>query len=288
MAVPAFRAVNRGTRVLRFVRLHRSLFILGATLAVFATGLFIAWRYISDNYTITHIYVDGNEHYTNEEIINMVQTSRFSENSLFLSLQYRDRTITDIPFVERIDIDIVSKDTVRVHVYEKTLAGYIRYLGRYMFFDREGIVVESATQPSDDVPLVMGLDFDHVVLYEKLPVEREEVFSQILDITQLLNKYALRADRIFFDRNYNIFLYFGDVEVSIGDGTNGIDEKIIQLQYILPSLEGKKGVLRLDDFTQSTTNITFEERSVGKVMTQGEDRPTGSVDNEGEAVNLEK
>ena len=244
---------------MKFIRLHKSLFIIGATLLVLAAGLFYAYRYVMDNYTITHIYVDGNKHYTNEEIIDMVQTSRFSSNSLFLSFQYRDRSITDIPFVERIDVDIVTRDTVRIHVYEKMIAGYIRYLGRYMYFDRDGIVVESSQTPSQDVPLVLGLDFDHVVLYEKLPVEREDIFSEILDITQLLSKYDLHADRIYFDDNYHVYLYFGDAEVSLGE-SGAMDEKIIQLQYILPSLEGKKGVLRLDNYTSSTNQVTFEER----------------------------
>ncbi|MCR5179108.1 MAG: FtsQ-type POTRA domain-containing protein [Lachnospiraceae bacterium] len=245
---------------MRFIRLHRSLIIIIATVVLLVGAAGYALYYILENYTITHIYVDGNEHYTNEEIIDMVASSRFSNNSIYLALQYRNRSITDIPFVERIDVDIVSKDTVRIHVYEKMIAGYIKYLGRYMYFDRNGIVMESSTQAYQDVPMVMGLDFDHVVLYEKLPVEREDVFAEILDITQLLNKYSLKADRIFFDRNYHIYLYFGDVEVSIGDGS-GIDEKIIQLTYILPDLVGKKGVLKLDDYTSATNNITFEERS---------------------------
>ncbi|MCR5675818.1 MAG: FtsQ-type POTRA domain-containing protein [Lachnospiraceae bacterium] len=248
---------------MKFIRLHKSLFIIGATLLILGGALLYAFLYISGNYTITHIYVDGNTHYTNDEIIGMVQTSRFSGNSLFLSLQYRDKAITDIPFVERIDVEIVSRDTVRIHVYEKALAGYIKYLGRFMYFDRDGIVVECATHEYQDVPLVMGLSFDHVVLYEKLPVEKSEIFNQILDITQLLNKYSLKADRIYFDSDYHIYLYFGDAEISLGDGTE-IDEKIIQLQYILPELEGRKGVLRLDDFQPTTSNITFEERNYDK------------------------
>lgn len=245
---------------MEFLRLHKSLIILGLTagivFALLAGGIF----YVLHNYAITHIYVDGNTRYTNEEIIDLVQTSPLSGNSLFLSLQYRDKAITDVPFVERIDVEIVSKDTVRIRVYEKMLAGYIRYLGRYMYFDRDGIVVESTTEEYSDVPLVMGLDFDHVVLYQKLPVEKEEIFSQILDITRLLNKYSMKADRIYFDAGYHVYLYFGGVEVSLGAGEE-IDEKVIQLQNILPDLVGKHGVLRLDDYSSTTGNITFEERN---------------------------
>ena len=106
---------------------------------------------------------------------------------------------------------------------------------------------------------MLGLNFNYVILYEKLPVDKEEVFSEILDITQLLDKYDLNANKIFFDSEYNVYLYFDGVEVSLGT-EDFIDEKIIQLQYILPSLEGKNGILEMKDFDEDTKNITFEEK----------------------------
>ena len=114
-------------------------------------------------------------------------------------------------------------------------------------------------EPSDSVPQVLGLDFNYVILYEKLPVENETVFAEILDITQLLDKYHLHANKIFFDTEYNVYLYFDGVEVSLGT-REFIDEKIIQLQYILPNLEGKNGILEMKDFDDDTKNVTFEEK----------------------------
>ena len=189
----------------------------------------------------------------------MVITDKLSQNSLYLSLKYRNKSIENVPFVEKMDVDIVSPDTIRINVYEKAVAGSIAYLGHYMYFDRDGIVVESSTEPSDTVPQVLGLDFNYVILYEKLPVDNETIFAEILDITQLLDKYQLHANKIFFDADYNVYLYFGGVEVSLGT-REFIDEKIIQLQYILPNLEGKNGILEMKDFDDDTKNITFEEK----------------------------
>ncbi|MCR5100616.1 MAG: FtsQ-type POTRA domain-containing protein [Butyrivibrio sp.] len=216
--------------------------------------------YVYNTYTVTNIYVEGNTHYTDEEIINMVMTDGFSHNSVYLAFQYRDKSIENIPFIEKMDVTIMSPDTIKINVYEKAIAGYIEYLGRYMYFDREGIIVESSQTPLSDVPKVMGLEFDYVVLHEKLPVENENVFEEILDITQLLSKYNLNAEKIFFDSDYNLYLYFGDVEVNIGTDEN-IDEKIIDLQYILPKLEGKKGILNMQEYTGSKDNITFKEKN---------------------------
>ncbi len=246
--------------LLRTLFLHKSLYIIGIILLVLLLAGGIAYKYISDNYTVTNIYVTGNTHYTNEEIIDMVLDDKPSHNSLFLSLKYRNKSIEDIPFIEKVDVDIVSRDTIRINVYEKAIAGYFAHLGRYMYFDRDGIVVESSFETSDEVPEVMGLSFDYIIMYEKLPTPNEAIFEEILDITQLLSKYNLRADKIFFDSEYNVYLYFGGVEVSLGT-RDYIDEKIIQLQYILPELEGKNGILEMKDFDDSTKNITFEEKN---------------------------
>jgi cell division protein FtsQ len=245
--------------VSRSLFLHKSLYIIFGVLAVLLIAGVIAYSYVSNTYTVNQFYVSGNIHYTNEEIINMVIKTKMDHNSLFLSLKYRDKSIEDIPFIEKMDVDILSPDTVRINVYEKAVAGYISYLDRYMYFDRDGIVVESSFERSDNVPEVMGLDFDYVIMHEKLPVENEGVFAEILDITQLLYKYKLHADKIFFDSNFNVYLYCGSIEVSLGT-EEYIDEKIIQLQYILPELEGKAGLLELKDYDESTRNITFEER----------------------------
>lgn len=237
----------------------RLFIILGCVLVFFVTLLCIN-IYIYKNYTIKNTYVDGNTHYTDQEIMDMVMTDSFSKNSIYLSLRYRDKAITGIPFIEKMDVEVLSPDTVRINVYEKAVAGYVKYLDRYIYFDRDGIVVEASNEVTEGVPLVLGLNFDYVILHEKLPVENEEIFAQILDITQLLTKYNLDANRIFFDSDYNIYLYFDDVEVALGTDEN-IDEKIIRLQYILPELQGKRGILKLSEYNSNSQNITFEEKN---------------------------
>ena len=104
---------------------------------------------------------------------------------------------------------------------------------------------------------ITGLHFDYVRLYEKLPVEKEEVFQQILNLTQLLGKYEINADKIYFDHDMNVTLYFGQARVQIG-GAENIDEKIMQLSVMVPAIEGKSGVLDMSDFDENTKSLTFE------------------------------
>lgn len=214
--------------------------------------------YIINNYRVTTVYVDGSLHYTNEEIMDMVMGGRFGDNSLYLSLKYRDKGIENVPFIEMMDVNIEAKDTIRITVYEKALAGYVRYLGRYVYFDKDGIVVETSEEETAGIPQVTGLAFDHVILHEPLPVDKPELFDEILNITQQLAKYSLVADRIYFDSSYQVTLYFGNAKVALGENVD-IDEKIMKLQHILPNLLGKSGTLDMREYSEDTTSYSFEQ-----------------------------
>lgn len=242
---------------LRFGRSKRIVILL----TVFLTLLFLlvgGGFYIINNYKVTTVYVDGSVHYTKEEIMDMVMGGRFGDNSLYLSLKYQDKGVENIPFIETMDVTIEARDTIRITVYEKALAGYVKYLGRYVYFDKDGVVVETSEEETAGIPQVTGLAFDHVILHEPLPVDKPELFDEILNITQQLAKYSLTADRIYFDSTYQVTLYFGDAKVALGENVD-IDEKIMKLQHILPNLLGKSGTLDMREYSEDTTSYSFEQ-----------------------------
>lgn len=241
---------------LRFGKTRRML-ICSLSLLSLLLILTAGYFFIITNYTVTTVYVDGNVHYTDEEIKEMVMGGAYGDNSLLLSLKYRDKGIEDVPFIQTMDVTIEAKDTIRITVYEKALAGYIAYLDRYMYFDKDGIVVEASAEKTAGIPQVTGLKFDRVILHEKLPVEKPEVFADILNITQQLDKYGMVADKIYFAPDYQVTLLFGDARVALGNDIY-IEEKIMILQNILPSLEGKSGVLDMREYSEDTKSYTFE------------------------------
>ncbi len=207
---------------------------------------------------VDKVEISGNTRYTDEQIREMVFDSPLKKNSLYLYMIYHGRPVTDIPFIEKMDISILSPKSVRIDVYEKAVAGYVKYLGRFMYFDRDGIIVESTGAPLSDIPYVTGLEFDECVKYEPLPVKDAGVFSDILSLTQLFEKYELKPDRIYFSDNNEITLYFGNARVMIGS-MEEIDEKMMELKGIAPKLAGMSGTLRLDDYKGDDSLITFEK-----------------------------
>lgn len=135
----------------------RTVILIGIMLLLAALGAAGAW--VLSFYKVTTVYVEGNVHYTNEEIMSMVMDGTLGDNSLYLSLKYKKKGIDTIPFIQKMDVRILAPDTIKITVYEKALAGYIEYLGRYMYFDKDGIIVESSQQRTAGIPQVTGLKF---------------------------------------------------------------------------------------------------------------------------------
>lgn len=214
--------------------------------------------YVLITYKVDNVIVEGNKHYSAQEIKAMVMSGPYADNSVYLSLKYKNHDIEDIPFIQKMNVKVIGKDSIKISVYEKALAGYVEYLGRYMYFDKDGIIVEVSKVKTKGIPMVSGLHFDHIILYEKLPVTDDSVFQNVLMITQLLNKYGVIADKIYFDDDYHVTLSYNKVKVVLGELSN-LDEKMMQLPYILPELEGKSGTLDLENYTEGKNNISFQK-----------------------------
>lgn len=221
------------------------------------TVLLGAGYYVIRTYTVTTVYVEGNVHYTEDEIKEIVMKGPLGDNSLYLTLKYKNKGIQGVPFVDVMDVTILAPDTVRITVYEKVLTGYVKYLGAYMYFDKDGYVVESSSVKTVGVPQITGLEFDYVVLGEPLPVENPEVFVSILNTTKLLEKYDLDSERIYFQASGDITIYFGEVKVSLGSDRGTLEDKLMILPELLPNLVGRKGTLQMESFDESGGRYTF-------------------------------
>lgn len=233
-----------GRRLLYFLVLFAV--ILGAVL------------YFLSHYNIKTVYVEGNLHYSTEEIQSIVMEGPLGNNSLYLNFKYREKGVSEIPFVDVLDVDILAPDTIKITVYEKSLAGYVEFMDTYMYFDKDGYVTESSQMKTAGVPQITGLSFDHVVLGEILPVEDASLFESIMDMTKLLGKYELLVDKIHYRNNTEITLVFDEIKIALGSGGN-MEEKIMNLPVFLQELQGKSGTLRMENYSEDEKMVIFEE-----------------------------
>ncbi len=197
--------------------------------------LLAAFWLILNLFQVENVSVEGNRHYSSAQIRRFVENGWFGDNTLILSMKFSNREISDLPFIETMNVSVVDRNSIKVTVYEKSLAGYIQYLENYMYFDKDGVIVESSSRTTKGIPLITGLVFDHLVMYEKIPVEDEAIFQTILNMTQILSKNNLEPDRIYFDAKNSVTLYFSDLRVYLGDNEK-IEEQLTYLKGIMSEM----------------------------------------------------
>lgn len=213
---------------------------------------------------IQNITVTGSGRYSSGQIEELLFSGRWGRNSAYAYATARFRPHRQIPFVEDYKVVFHSPFDVEVIIYEKSIVGYVSYMSSYMYFDKDGIVVESSGSRLEGVPWITGMEFGRIVLYQALPVEDKGVFEEILNLTQQLSMYEIAVDRIQYDKNGQASLFIDQMEVTLGDNTD-IDGKISTLSDILasqPHLTQISGTMRLENYSESDSRagITFKRK----------------------------
>lgn len=224
-------------------------------LLILAIGALVAVKL----FTVDKVIVSGNSYYPQEVIEEWILDDEYSWNSLYVFFKYKLEEPRELAFVESANISLKPPHTLQIAVHEKELMGriYIDSLGQYAYFDKAGMVVEMSSEEIKNVPKVTGIDVEKIVLYEKLPIKGNSVLKNLLSLTQILKKYELTPKNIKYGTEGSYTLKFGKISVMLGQAED-FNEKVSRLSKILPKLEGQKGTLHLEGWSENTKDITFE------------------------------
>ena len=119
-------------------------------------------------FRVREVTVTGNEYYTKEQIADFVIGDGLKRNTLYLYVRYNYMEHPEIPFIDAFEVKVDSPSSLTIRVYEKNIVGYVHYLGKNVYFDKDGIVVESSDQEIEGVPLIKGLTFDRLTMHQAL------------------------------------------------------------------------------------------------------------------------
>lgn len=219
-----------------------------------ALGLVLVFTVLS--LKLDHITVSGNNRYTDEELIGRLFEKPSDRNTIYCYIKDRLKDHLSIPFVEDYSLVFKSLSELEIIVHEKSVVGYVSYMSSYMYFDKDGIVVESTSRKLPDIPEITGLKLGYIALYQKLPVENETIFQEILNLTQILSIHELVVDRVQYNSLWEATLYMGDIEVLLG-GNADLNGKIGELNDMVPQLEGRKGTLHLENYDETSQGAGF-------------------------------
>ena len=247
------------------------LYILLILILLIAAGVFI----VMNVFTVENVVVEGNELYSSTQIENMVLNDEYSWNSLYVDLKYRFVDIGEVPFVDTMEVSLDNPHTVHIKVYEKGMLGYlyINSIGQNAYFDKDGFVVEISSEIIPGVTKINGLSVQTAELYKKLSIgENSKLLRTLLSVTQLLKKYE-RVPEVILIQNSNVYLSYGAIQVNLGSGTD-LNEKILRMDQILLQLDGMSGMLHLETWSETNTDIYFRNGELVEIPNDVQTVPT--------------
>jgi len=237
------RIAEAGNGIKQWIRVCAVIVIVAAGFLLFA-GVF----------RTEQITVEGLSYYTEDEFLEKISSETARKNTLLFRYEQFRKGETRVPYIEQYDIHTEGKNIIQIKVYEKILVGCVKVMGQYLYFDKDGYVTESSDERLQDVPLIKGLEFDRIVLYDKLKIQKDELYDVILNITKLVREYEIPAECIIFNGKGEVELEVGDISVSMGKRV-AYDLQIQKLADILPSVSGRKLYIDLSGYDGGSEDI---------------------------------
>lgn len=213
-------------------------------------GLFL----IAGVFRTETITVEGLTYYSKEEFLERISGESARKNTLLFRYEQFRNGETMIPYIESYDVKVEGNNVIHIKVYEKILVGCVKVMGQYLYFDKDGYVTESSEVRLPDIPLVKGLEFDRIVLYEKLKIQKDELYDVILNITKLIREYEIPAESILFNGKGEVELEVGYNSVSMGC-RRSYDLQIQKLADLLPAVSDRKLYIDLSGYEGGSEDI---------------------------------
>ena len=203
------------------------------------------------NFETAAIY--GNTKYSPEQIESFITRGNLGENTFVMALKYHHRKVSDIPFIDQIDIDIVNPSTVRVNIIEKPTDGCISYKGNNVYFSKEGIIQTVSRRTVENTTVINGVVLTHSNTGTQVLAKNQLGLDLSLELIRQADKYGIRPGS-------------GDVKVMLGK--TGFEHKMFRMHQILPYLEGRSGTISMTGFV--STHETDNNIVLSPYMTEAE------------------
>ena len=225
---------------------------------IIVIGILIFLIVFCVGFRVTKVEVKGNQFYSDEEIKKMVLDVPAAKNTLLAErfINTEEKTKEEA-LIERITIKRKKWNTLVLQVREKQMIGYFSLNGQCLNFDRQGVIQIITEEPIENVPLIDGLNVKEAKQGEKIKGINKKRLNTILSVGKMLEKTEQKPDRLVFNDLKQLVLYYGSIEVNMGTDEN-MDEKMNRLIGILPQLEGMEGVLHLENVTEDTASVVFD------------------------------
>lgn len=164
---------------------------------------------------IRNIEVIGLNKLTTDKFLSYFDMDGIRSNTYLFDF-FEKHNSRKIPFVGKYDITIKDRHTISFEVYENEIIACVNVMGSYFSFDKDGTVLASSSERPAGIPIVYGFEFDEIILYEELSVQRQSMFDTVLQIVKLLHEYNIPIEELWFNEFKEVTCRSGELIIQIG------------------------------------------------------------------------
>lgn len=225
------------------------------------------------------VKVEGTEYYSDEEIKQAVFTRDFSDNEIMFFIYSKIYGINTLPFVEEIEAEYHNPRFMTLHVYDKTISGCIQYMGQYVYFDKDGIVLQTLPERLDGVPVVVGINFGNFTVGKPFEVEDDSVFDSIMNISQQIEHYGMHIDKIKITDGA-VRLTRGSLKIDLGKKER-YDDEMAELAGVMEEAAKQNlnlnGTIDMENYKEGDNIIVKPaDQSAGKASSEKKKAAAGA------------
>ena len=216
---------------------------------VIVTTIFV----MSIFFRITNIQVEGNTHYTDEEIIQAIDIEEGDNLFFFDRFSALSRVFAKLPYVEEVSVERSLPNKVIITVTESQALAYIALGDEMWSIDHSCKVLGKATEEElADMISIEGISpgtlfIGETMLTEDNDTELVEYLAQVLYQLEARDLYQ-QVESIDFSDKYNVVFSLGDkYTVKLG-GPGDTEYKFGMLVSVMSQLlEGDIGIIDVSD-----------------------------------------
>lgn len=230
------------------------MFLLLAVLILSVAVVFFKKKYRIDPKTDVSVTVIGmSNRYTEEQIRDCVLNKWYHDYWILTKWYYKYKSVPTLPYLEKITVNVTKEGKIEIRAYEKMPIGCIKEMNYFLYFDSDGVIVSSKTENVEKLPVITGLTYSKVTMYQPFETEKSNLARVVMNIVRQLQKSEITASEIHFGEDDEVILWCDGNRFDLGT-RDAYDVQIAMIRGILDRIDGSQ--LKYDFHMENVENIT--------------------------------
>ena len=236
----------------KFLKLLMFLLLAVLILSIFLVIFKKTYR-INPKTDVSVTIIGMSERYTEEQIRDCVLNKWYHDYWILTKWYYKYKKVPTLPYLEKITVNVTKEGKIEIRAYEKMPIGCIKEMNFFLYFDADGVIVSSKTENVEKLPVITGLTYTKVKMYQTFETEKANLARVVMNIVRQLQKSEITASEIHFGEDDEVILWCDGNRFDLGT-RDAYDVQITMIRGILDRIDGSE--LKYEFHMENVENIT--------------------------------